>query len=58
MLYAISYDKVKQYKQSVLKDENHKLDQIEDGTTHNVVDNVDHNTDSAWQRYLPWDGHY
>ena len=46
--FAISYDEVKQYKQSVLMDEDHKLDHIKDGTTHFVIDNVDHNTDSTW----------
>ena len=46
--FSISYDEVKQYKQSVLMDEDHKLDHIKDGTTHFVIDNVDHNTDSTW----------
>ena len=29
-------------------DEDHKLDHIKDGTTHFVIDNVDHNADSTW----------
>ena len=32
--FAISYDEVKQCKQSVLMDEDHKLDCIKNGTTH------------------------
>ena len=44
--YAVSYDEVNQYKLSVSIDEDHKLDQIKDGFTHFVADNVDHNTDT------------
>ena len=40
--YAISYDEVKRYKQSVSMDEDHKLDHIKDVFTHLVVGNVDY----------------
>ena len=38
--------KVERYKESVLMDENHKLDHLKDGFTQFVVDNADHNTDT------------
>ena len=44
--YAISYDEVKRYKQSVLMDEEHKLDHLKDGFTQFVADNADHNTET------------
>ena len=43
---AISYDEVKRYKQSVVMDEEHKLEHIKDGFTQFVTDKVDHNTDT------------
>ena len=43
--YAISYNEVKWYKQSVLMDEDHKLDHIKDGFMKFLADNVNHNTD-------------
>ena len=46
MEYAISYDEVKRYKQSVLMNENHKLDHIKDGFMQFAADKVDHNTDT------------
>ena len=44
--YAISYDEVKRCKESVLMDEDHKLDHLKDGLMQFVADNVDHNTDT------------
>ena len=45
--YAISYDEVKRYKQSVLTDEEHKLGHLKDGFTQFVADNADHNTETV-----------
>ena len=39
--YAISYNEVKRYKQSVLMDEDHKLDHLKDRFTQFVADNVE-----------------
>ena len=44
--YAISYDEVKGYKQSVLMHEDHKLDNIKDGFTKFVADSLGNNTDT------------
>ena len=46
LVYAIPYDEVKRYKQSVLIDADHKLDHIKDGFTQFVAYNMDHNTDT------------